>query len=364
MNAAEAQAARALREVVRQTQAAGVARRALVLHMDRLPPQLARPHHQRLARQAVAALAGHDHAQSFELSRGRLVVVWRGQRAEEVGTAMAALTVMLTDMPQVGTVPLGQVISLYDLPGQAPWLLDALIEADGNGAAARDPALGLDPALLARLEETLAKADLSQFLRWRPVIDISGAAPRLAWEERAICVPDLAACLCPGRHLDEGSWLFRRLARSIERRLLALMTGPGELAGGRAFSLCISVSAILSAAFLAFDAALPASLRGKVVLRLEEADILADTMSFCFARNYALTRGYKLLARSAGPSLLDHAHAALDYTELSLNAETLARPELLPAAEKLVLSGVDDAAQMAWAKAQGCQRIKGAVLAA
>jgi hypothetical protein len=363
MNAAEAQAGRGLRDLVRQTQTAGVARRAVLLHMDRLPPAMAKPLHLRLARDALAALSLRDHAQSFELARGRLAIVWRGKGQEEIASAMAALEQLLADLPQTNAVPLGHMVSIFDLPDQAPWLLDALAEPEGLAAPSPDPALGLDAALLSRLEEGLAQADLSQFLRRRPVMDLSAATPSLAWEDRTISVADMAASLCPGRHLAEGTWLFRRLARSIDRRMLALMTGPLELAGSRPFSLRVCVSSILSANFLAFDAALPAALRGHVVLRLEEADILADTMSFSFARNYAATRGYKLSARAGHLRLLDHAAAALDYTEMTLSAEIQADPRLLPDRARLVLSGVDDMAQMAWARAQGCSRMKGAVLA-
>ncbi len=362
MNALEAQAGRALREIVRQTQTAGVPRRAVLLHMDRMPAALAKPHHHRLARAALAGLSERDHAQSFELSRGRLAIVWRPRGAEEIEGAMAGLDVLLGDLPQGGTVPLGQLLSIYDLPGQAAWLLDGLADLETQLDHAVDPALGLDVPLLIRLEETLTQADLSQFVRARPVIDIEGAAPRLAWEERAIGIVEMAATLCPGRHLQEGSWLFRRLSRSIERRVLAMLTAPRELAGARPFSMAISVSSILSAAFLAFDAALPAGLRGKVVLELEEPDILADTLSFCFARNYASARGYKLLLR-AGAGLLDLRAAGLDYAEVTLSAEVAADPSRLPERGMLVLGGVDDAAQMVWARGHGCTRLKGAVLA-
>ena len=345
MTPAEAQAMRGLRDLVRQTQTAGVARRAALLHMDRLPPSLAKPHHQRLARRAVEKLADRDHAQSFELSRGRLAIVWRSKGQDEIAAPMAALEHLLSDLPPGTGLPLGQLLSVHDLPAQAPWLLDALAEPCAPGAAARDPTAGLDPSLLTRLEESLTQADIGQFLRTRPVIDIAQAAPSLAWEERAVCVADMAACLCPGRHLTEGTWLFRRLARSIERRMLALMTGPREQATSRPFSIGLSVVSILSAAFLAFDAALPAAQRGKVVLRLEEADVLADTMSFSFARNYALTRGYKLLMAATGLTLLDHRAAAVDYTEVKLTADLQANPHRLPDRAHLVLSGIDDPSQ-------------------
>jgi hypothetical protein len=372
MTVAEAQAARALRDLVRQTQASGAARRAVVLHMDRMPAALAKPHYHRLARAALSSLSGRDHAQSFELPRGRLAIVWRSRGQEEIEGILASVERLLGDVAQGASqsthqgaiVLLGQLITIYDLPAQAPWLLDAAAEPELHDGRTAGAGLGLDAPLLNRLEESLAQADLSPFLRWRPVIDIEGAAPRLAWEERTICTAELAACLCPGRHLHEATWLFRRLARSIERRMLGLMTGPRELTGNRAFSLGVSVSSILSAAFLAFDAALPAALRGKIVLRLEAADILADTMSFSFARNYAFTRGYKVLVRADGPALLDHRGAGVDYTEVSLSPEIQADPGLLPDRARLVLAGVDDAAQLVWARAQGCLRVKGAMLSA
>ena len=349
---------------MRQTQAAGVARRAVLLHMDRLPSGLAKPAHQRLARDAVAGLSLRDHAQSFELSRGRLAIVWRSKGQEEIASAMVALEHLIADLPHTAAVPLGHIVSVFDLPDQAPWLLDALVEPELQAPPSPDPALGLDAALLGRLEEGLEQADLSQFLRCRPVVDIAPATPSLAWEDRTLRIADMAASLCPGRHLAEDTWLFRRLCRSIDRRMLTLLTGPRELTGSRPFSLRICVSSILSATFLAFDAALPAALRGHVVLRLEEADILADTMSFSFARNYAATRGYKLMARAGRLALLDHAAAALDYTEVTLSAAIQADPGLLPDRARLVLRGVNDEAQMAWARAHGCSRIKGAVLAA
>ncbi len=361
MTATEAQAARALRDIVRQTRTSGVSRRAVLLHMDRMPPAIARPHHHRLARAALLGLTERDHAQSFELSRGRLAIVWRPRGGEEIGSAMAGLDVLLRDLPQGSAVPLGQLISVYDLPGHAAWLLDELAEMEAGAAQAADPALGLDAPLLIRLEESLAQADLAPLIRARPVIDIEGASPKLAWEERTIGVAEMAASLCPGRHLQEATWLFRRLSRSIERRMLALLTAPRELAGARPFSLLMSVSSILSAAFLAFDAALPAGLRGKIVLRLEEADILADTMSFSFARNYAAARGYRLALR-AEAGLLDARAAGLDYAEIALSEEVAADPARLPDRAMLVLGGVDDAAQMAWARAHGCRRLKGAIL--
>ena len=363
-------AAHGLRTLVQQTVLSGASRRAALLHMDRLPPPLARPHHLRLARSALAGLADRDHAQSFDLSRGRLAIVWRSRAPDDIDAAMAALAHLMADLPAGQAIAMGELLSVFDLPAQAPWLLDALAEpdpgADPPSGHGMDPALGLDAPLLAALEESLVQADLAPFLRWRPVIDIERGAPALAWEERTLAIGALAGCLCPGRHLAEGTWLFRRLARSLDRRMLALLTGPRELGGNRPFSLAITVGSILSPAFMAFDAALPAGLRGRVVLALEAADILADAASFSFARNFAHARLYRLLLRDAPadprtPPLLHAESAGLDMEEMKLSPVLLDHPGLLAARERLVLSGVDSVSQLEWARRQGCWIVKGLV---
>jgi hypothetical protein len=372
--AADSHGTRALRDLVRQTVLSNVGRRAALLHMDRLPQPLARPHHQRLARNALSGLADRDHAQSFELPRGRLAIVWRSRGREEVEGPMAALAHLLADLPQGQAVPVGQLMSVFDLPAQAPWLLDAIAEPElgagsgsgsGSGAGAGagttepdDTEPGLDMPLLARLEEILLQADLSAFLRWRPVLDIERSPPVLAWEERFIAVTELAQCLCPGRRIAVEGWLGRRLSRSIERRLLTTLTGPRELAGNRPFSLAVSVANILSPAFLAFDAALPAALRGRVVLSLDATDLLADAGPAQFARDFAQSRGYRLSLRDFSPGLLDAEGAGMDYLETPLTPALRSDPSCLPDRSRLILTRLDDAADLGWARAQGCRLVK------
>ena len=355
--AAQAAAARALRDLVRQTALAGVGRRAALLHLDRLPASLSRPHHHRLARTALASLAERDHAQSFELPLGRLAIVWRSRGPEEMEAPMAALQLLLADTPQGQDVRLGHVLSLFDLPDQASWLLDTLAERGESLQPSDLP--GLDATLLARLEDGLAQSDITQFLRWHPVLNIGGSSSRLAWEERCLSWPHLAAHLCPGRNPADGSWLARRLAAFVNGRIMAAMTGPRELPGARPFALDVSVAGILSPVFLAFDAALPASQRGSVVLCLDVADILADAASFRFARDFAQAKSYRLLLRDAAPGLLNPQEAGFDYLEMRLDPRLEANPEQLPDRARLVLDGVNDATSLTWARAQGCVLVKG-----
>jgi hypothetical protein len=359
--------AASLRDLIRRSALAGAQRRAVLLHMDQLPPTLAKPHHQRLARAALNGLAQAERAQQFELSRGRLAIVWRNRDGHELGHAMAALDHLLADLPPEQAVAPGQLVSVFDLPEQAPWLLDELIERppsdpDGGPEPTRIP----DVALMGRLEQALAQADLSRFMRWRPVLHVTGPSPTPAWEERYVAARDIAASLCPGYRIKADPWLFHRLTRSFDRRMLALNSfaqGPGP-AGP--FALHLNVVSILSPEFLRFDAALPGTLRGTITLNLLAADILADPASFTFARNFARTRGYRLLLRAASPALLsvlDLAAAELDYVQLPATAALQADPDslrkLLPRATMAVLTGLDPESGPAWARANGFSLVRG-----
>jgi hypothetical protein len=357
-----------LRDLLLRTELAGTQRRALLLHTDRLPHALSRPQHQRLARAAITALTQADRAQPFELSRGRIAIIWRDRGGRELETTMAAIGHLLADLPESQAMPLGQLASVYDLPEQADWLLDELGEESGHAHAnGATPTRPLDVAVLARLEQALAQADMSRFIRWRPVLLLAGAAPVTAWEERYVAAHDIAATLCPDRRIKAEPWLFRRLTRSFDRRMLASMSTTQDLRDSGPFALNLNVGTMLGPEFLRFDAALPAALRGEVTLNLTAPDILSDPSGFVFARNFVSTRGYRLLLRHGSAALLalfDVGAAELDYVEIPYTRTLAADPDsprlLLPANVQIVLTGVTSPQTMDWARSHGFPLVRGA----
>jgi hypothetical protein len=356
-----------LRDLLQKTELAGTQRRALLLHTDRLPHALAKPQHQRLARAAIAGLTHADRAQEFELTRGRIAIVWRERGGRELETAMGAIGHLLADLPDSQAMPLGQLASVYDLPEQAEWLLDELRPESPHGPAdGSGPTRPLDIATLARLEQTLAQADISRFIRWRPIRRLAGAAPVTAWEERYVAAHDVAATLCPDRRIKADAWLFRRLTRSFDRRMLAALSGAQELRDSGPFALNLNVSTLLGPEFVRFDAALPAALRGSVILNLSAPDILSDPSGFIFARNFVSTRGYKLLLRHGSAALLslfDIGAAALDYVEIPYTRSLAADPDsarlLLPATVQPVLTGVTSPQIIEWARTHAFPLVRG-----
>ena len=378
--AASARAGETLRRIVRQSEISGARRRVVILHADRLPPLLGKPHHHRLARQALKSLAEADRAQQFELPYGRLAIIWRAGGGAELALAREALNHLLSDQPDGQTLALGEVLTLYDLPDQAVWLLDELSRPDEAAARPAAGAAPLDATLLARLETNLAQADLSRFVRWREIMNLPGPVQHardtgtdvtLAWEERCFAVSELAASLCPGRDLRRDPWLFRRLTRTLDSRMLAMLAAPHEVGGAGSFALNLNVATILSPEFLRFDEALPMALRGGVILLLRAADILADLGLFAFARKFAQARAYRLALAAATPRMLalfNPACAGLSFVQVAFGPDTVdALPALLTlqsTGAAIVVTGLNRVSKLRWAVQAGFRLGRGSVFTA
>lgn len=348
-----------LAALARDCEAAGIRRHCLVLRLSCLPPELRKPHHVRLARDALDPLLSADRAHRFILPNHDIVVVWRGAADALLATGQHAVTSMFDDVDAPMPEP-ERLWRMLDLPddGEA---LQALIAASlgGVGTAFGDTPAGapLDTGALAALEAALAHADVERFARRRAVCR-HGPNGRFqtVWELRTLATEELCTELAPGRAARAEPWLYRRLVRTLDRRLLVLLAASNDLSAAGPFGLDLNVASILGPDFLRFDAALPQSLRGRVTLGLDPADILGDLPSFQFARDFARVRGYRLLLRLPQWSLLPAlppARLGLDLAAIAWSHAALTLPSDLLEQEgsRIVLTGADTADALAWARA-------------
>jgi hypothetical protein len=263
-----------------------------------------------------------------------------------------ALRHLFGDDPQL--VPDPDVLAtVFEIPRDADALLAAVADGERGrapAATAQRSARPLDPATLALLERALAQADVSRFARQQPVCQLAGDGMRLCWYRRHLSDSELFETILPDRAPRADPWLFRRLTRTLDRRMLALLGASHELRGTRPFSLDINVSSLLGPEFLRFDAALPAGVRGQVLLNLRPEDIMADPASFMFARDFARTRGYRLLLHDVCHrqlALLPLDRLGLHLVQLRWSAE-LASAASLPDGTRIVLGDTDSAQAIAW----------------
>jgi hypothetical protein len=361
---------RRLTDLVRESVVSGIARRVLLLRLSALPEHLGRPHHRRLAHEALLPLTGADRARLFRLPNADLTVIWRGAAEPALQACLHALHHLFADDP--GRVPVSDELPLIlDLPKDAGRLL-AEIEAS---LAPRETArphpqhtlTPLDPSTLAALEKALAQVNMDRFVRRQRIYAAEPDGFVLAWERRCLAIDEIAETMVPGRSLRADPWLFRRLTRTLDRRLLALLCTPGELAGAGPFSLDLNVASLLAPEFLRFDAALPSGLRGEIVVNLRPTDILADPAAFLFARDFIRARGYRVALAgidAAGLPLLPLPSLGLDLLLLRWSAALA--DAALPEPHRIVLCRADEPAALDWGKARGISLYQGrhAVLAA
>ncbi len=356
-----------LASLVANCATAGIARQALLLRVDRLPISLTRPHHVRLAEAALAPMLRLPRAELFHLPGPSLAVVWRGEADMALLDVIDALEHLLTD-PATGTPSLAGLIALYDLPDTGDLLLETFAREMRQAVEAvvpGTPPIALDLPVLTLLEGCLAQADIARFARRQSVWRIDGGRSALAWEERSLSILELTNELAPGYDLEAEPWLFRRLTRTLDRRLLALLASPGELAAAGPFAMDLNIGSLLGPDFLRFDAALPAPLRGRVILALTPTDVVSDARCFPFAAGFARARGYRVMLRARSvdlfrvlaPAVAEFDHVTLPWTGTLPGEAAALFGEL--AIEQIVLTGCDSADAIAWGLANGMHLFTG-----
>jgi hypothetical protein len=368
-DSAARQDAHRLAAVARDCEVAGIARRCLLLRLSSLPADLRKPHHLRLTRDALDPLLSADRAQRFILPNDDIAVVWRGTAEALLAASRQAVTRMFADADAGMPSPEALWCQL-DLPADAEMLRQLVADSLSDGPAREvrqgDP---LDAAALAALEATLAQADVARFARRRLICSAADDGRfRLDWEARYLAGDDICADLAEGRSAHAEPWLYRRLARTLDRRLLALLAANQELRAAGPFGLDLGVASVLGADFLRFDAALPVSLRGRITLAFEPTDILADLSAFQFARDFARARGYRLLLRLPDCALLPVlpvARLGLDLVEIVWSRAAVALPTDLLDQEsgRMILAGADVAEAVAWGRAHWIGLFEGRAVA-
>lgn len=356
----------ALTTLVRDCSVSGVGRKALLLRTDLLPPRLSRPHHLRLAQEALIPLLDADRACRYELDHARLAISWRGNTPDRLRRALEHLEHLLLDAPlEAPAMP--ELARLFDLPEDGAALLALASSPSVESRRQRDadarvvppaPLPPIDPAMLESMEARLTGANVARFARRRAVCRMDTGSFETAWETRFLSVHELMDELAPGCNPFGDIWLFRRLTRMLDRRMLSLLSTAAELRGAGPFGLDLNVGGVLSAEFLKFDAALPAHLRGHAVLNLTPEDVMADLPAYRFARAFARARGYRILLRGLTPlllSILDLPSLDLDFVELRWSPGLVGLdPALLRAGTaRWVLSRADEAGAIRWGGSVG-----------
>jgi EAL domain-containing protein (putative c-di-GMP-specific phosphodiesterase class I) len=288
-------------------------RRAVHLHLSRLLPHNRRDQHLRVAVATFEDLIKHHEGQIFLLTNADIVFVSKGANAAEVDKAVNRVRFLFSEDPlaQDAAADMGQFFTSYNLETHYNEFyavvkrITAEVERRRRAAATAAAAPGapppqkrrhaLTPNLLGRLEDLLARTDLSNLMRRQAVCAMTpGAAPQSLFRELYISITDLQNQVIPDVDLFSDQWLFQRLTQTLDRRMLSLMSRNDDSTISSAFSINLNVTTILAPEFLAFDKVVKSNARGTVVIEMQKIDIFADLGAFFFARDFLRERGYKV----------------------------------------------------------------------
>jgi hypothetical protein len=389
--AASGDDALALIRLLREAVAAAAPREALHLRLGALAARLRQPHRRRLVEDALGGLRGAHRIRLFALPNADLVAVAPPAGAERLREAEAALRTLLAPEAE-GSPP---AVSRLRLPEEAAALFAAVEAAlappapvapqppppppadalPGGGSAAAPRRFTTED--LAAMERGLAGADLSGFLRQRPVCRLGpgDAAPETAWREWGVSLPAVFAALAPPGAADPAAaaarspWLLRRLRRMLDRRLLAALARPERAAALGAAALRLSPPSVHTPEFARFAEALGPAGRSLVAVGTPAEDVLADPAGFAAARDGCRARGFRTAlveADAAALPLLPPHRLGLDLVQLrwSPGLPAAAAEALLPAGREgtVVLAGADTAAAIGWGWEQGIALFEGRLL--
>ncbi|MBF0373574.1 MAG: hypothetical protein HQL39_09155 [Alphaproteobacteria bacterium] len=288
-------------------------RGAVHVHLSALNPQNRREHHVRIAANTFENLVKQLMGQIFVLSNTDMIFIYKETCQDDVESSIVKLRFLFSDDPLFSedAPGRGEFATWYHLSkdydkllGQAQGMvreeeerraLDQVKAAPNAAAGAPRKGNPLTPQVLARVEDALNQADLSNHLRRQAVCAVVGKAPpQPVFNELFISIGDLRDTLLPSVNLASSPWLFQNLTETLDRRVLAMLNKHDDRTLSGDISINLNVATLLSPEFLVFDDNIKTGARGTIVLELQKIDIFADPGAFLFARDFAHDRSYRV----------------------------------------------------------------------
>lgn len=312
-------------------------RRAVHIHLSRLRPFNRREHHVRAAANNFESLVKQLQGQLFTLKNSDFIFIFKEEAFDGVQGAIQKIRFLFGDDPLLAESldddDQAQLCTWYNVDGQYNQVLDLArdlfqkiqdeeqakrdAEAQERKAALGEP---LTPRILARVEDALLRADLTNLVRRQYVCAIAaGGVPHELFSELFISIKDLRETLLPGVNLSSSRWLFQHLTEVLDYRILSMLGKTGERLITGEISINLNVATLLSPQFLQFDDNVIASMRGGIIIELQKIDIFADLGAFLFAREFIKGRGYRLLIDGLTPQTLpfiDRERLGADFVKL------------------------------------------------
>jgi EAL domain-containing protein (putative c-di-GMP-specific phosphodiesterase class I) len=262
----------------------------LHVHLSRLKPHNRKEHHTRVAAATFDPLIQTYEGQSFILSNSDIFLTCKGAPPAEDDIARFCTRFRLEDEYDA------MVKSVQNMHRERERRMRQDATLGMPETVFKKPGRKLiDPDQLDRLESFLARADLSNLMRRQSIVAIPpGGQAQSIFQELYISIPDLQQTVTPDVDLMSNVWLFQRLTRVLDNRMLAMLMRNDDSSIASSFSINLNVLTLLTPAFLRFDSSLKAQARGTMAVELQLIDIYSDLTAFFFVRDFLRERGYRV----------------------------------------------------------------------
>ena len=284
------------------------------IHLSKLRPFNRRDQHIRTAAGNFDQLVKDMQGQLFTLKNSDLFFFFKNEVKGQVETVVQKIRFLFGDDPLVEEEGKDgrEFATWYDANAQyeeVVQLVQGLVDAEEkrqtevrNRMDARQrlkekqkKGEPLTPSVLAKVEESLSRADLSNLVRRQFICRVDGKmVPEQLFSELFISIQDLRETILPGVNLVSNRWLFQHLTETLDRRVLSMLMKTDAVSISGDISFNINIRTLLSDQFQIFDDNLSAARRGAIVIELQKEDIFSDLSSYLFAREFVQTKGYRL----------------------------------------------------------------------
>lgn len=287
-------------------------RTAVHLHLSRLRPNNRRDHHIRIAAATFEGIVQNYEGQTFILSNSDIFFICKGATLQDIDTAVMKVRFLFSEDPLAQgdeEEDIHKFCTWYSLETQYDDVLEVAkkmhrererqarmnVTADPKAGAKRSGRRPIEPEQLGKLEQFLARADMSNLMRRQSICAITpGMPPQPVFQELYISIPDLQNTMLPEYDIGANPWLFQHLTQTLDSRMLSLLMRNDDSSIASSFSINMNVSTVLSPQFLNFDSSLKAVARGTVVVEFQKIDIFGDMGAYVFARDFLRERGYRI----------------------------------------------------------------------
>ena len=329
-------------------------RRVVHLHLSELRPSNRRDQHLRAAAVSFEPFVKSMDGQLFTMKNADLIFIYKDTAHPQVETTVQQVRYLFSDDPLIVEEDKSdkKFITWYDAERDFDAMLQAVqnlaqaeqkrqtevrsrMDARAALKAKQEQGEPMTPKVLARVENALARADLSNLVRRQFICRVDEQMiPEQVFSELFISIKDLRETMLPDINLTANRWLFQHLTTTLDRRMLSMLTKTDTISISGEISFNINVATVLSKEFQYFDDNIAAGRRGAMIIELQKEDIFCDLASYVFAREFVQEKGYRVCLDGLTVQtvhVIDRERMGADLAKLIWHSDLVDRGEELHA---------------------------------